>query len=275
MNRILFKRTVAPLCFELVLDAPAVANAAAPGQFVILRVDADGERVPFTICDFDKNKGTITLLVQAVGYTTRLLANLNAGDFIEDLVGPLGKPTDLSAYQRVALVGGGIGAAVIFPQAKKRAESGVPADVVIGARSRELLVYEPEFKAAAKELFVATDDGSYGEKGFVTDVLTRLLARKHYDCVFAVGPLAMMRAVCRVTKPHSVHTVVSMNATMVDGTGMCGCCRVTVDGKIKYACVDGPEFDGHLIDFDEAINRSRAYLSEERAHVCGLTGEVR
>ncbi len=237
MYQIVSKRALAPNVNEYVFSVPAVARLARPGQFVILRVDGGGERVPFTICDHDPQKGTVTLLVQTVGFTTRKLAELSAGDCVSDFVGPLGKPTDLTGFRRIALVGGGIGAAVIFPQGKFLKSIAKPADVILGARNKDLIVYEPEFAAAAKKLYIATDDGSYGQKGFVTDILRGLIADKQYDCVFAVGPMPMMRAVCLVTKEAGVHTVVSMNATMVDGTGMCGCCRVTVAGEVKYACV--------------------------------------
>ncbi len=275
MNKILKKRRLAPNVVEYVIDAPAVSKNARAGQFIILRVDADGERVPFTICDYDSKKGTVTILVQEVGYSTLKLSTLNEGDYINDFAGPLGEATDLNKYKNIALVGGGIGTAVIYPQAKYLKSIGNSADVIIGARNSDLIMYEPEFTKCAKNLYLTTDDGSRERKGFVTDVLREQIASKKYDCVFAVGPMPMMRAVCEVTKEHNIHTVISMNSTMVDGTGMCGCCRVTVGGEIKYACVHGPEFDGHLIDWDEAINRSRAFVEIEKAHMCRLTGEKR
>ena len=260
---------------EVEVKAPRVAAHAKPGQFVILRVDAEGERVPFTVCDLDKQAGTVTVLVQTVGYSTMRLAQMKAGDSLADFVGPLGKPTDLSAYRNILLVGGGIGSAVIYPQAKALCSEGRAADVIVGARNKSLVMYEENFRKYSRRFYITTDDGSYGEKGFVTDVARRLLKTEGYDCVFAVGPLPMMRAVCNVTKEFGVKTIISMNSMMVDGTGMCGCCRLTVGGETKYACVHGPEFDGHLVDFDEAINRSRFYVEQERAHVCKLTGEVR
>lgn len=275
MNKILQKRALAPKVMEYVIDAPKVAKHAHPGQFVILRVDDEGERIPFTICDYDSTVGTVTILVQEVGYSTMKLAAVPEGGFISDFVGPLGKPTDLSAYKNIVLVGGGIGSAVIYPQAKFLGKIGKPATVILGARNKELIMYEDEFRAAAKELKIATDDGSYGTKGFVTDVLKGILDEHTADCVMAVGPMPMMRAVCALTEKYSVHTVVSMNPLMVDGTGMCGCCRVTVGGVTKYACVDGPEFDGHLIDWAEAIARLSAYKEQEKEHVCRLTGEKR
>lgn len=275
MNKILKKTRLAENVTEYVISAPDVARHAHPGQFVILRVDEDGERVPFTICDYDKSAGTVTVLVQEVGYSTMKLATLSEGGYISDFVGPLGNPTDLSEFKNILLVGGGIGAAVIYPQAKALKAKGIAADVIVGARNVSLIMYEKEFKAAANNLHIITDDGSSGVKGFVTDELKRMAATEKYDCVFAVGPLPMMRAVCSLTQELGIRTVVSMNSIMVDGTGMCGCCRLTVGGKIKYACVDGPEFDGHLVDWDEAINRSKTYREQENAHRCRLTGEVK
>jgi ferredoxin--NADP+ reductase len=276
MNRILKIRQLAENVREYVIEAPRVAKNARPGQFIILRVDSEGERVPFTICDMDKKEGTITILVQSVGYSTMKLAALSEGDYIHDFVGPLGRPTDLEVYSSVLLVGGGIGTAVIFPQAKHLNALGKRVDVVVGARTKSLVMYEEEFKANCDNLYICTDDGSYGEKGFVTDVVKKLISEgKSYDCVFAVGPLRMMAAVAEVTRPYGIKTVVSMNSIMVDGTGMCGGCRVTVGGKTRYACVDGPEFDGHEVDFEEAISRSAFYRDFEREQICRLTGEKR
>lgn len=275
MNRILRKHELAPRVKEYVIDAPLVAKHCLAGQFIILRVDEEGERIPFTICDYDREKGTVTILVQEVGYSTMKLALVPEGGEIADFVGPLGKATDLGGYTRIVLVGGGIGSAVIYPQAKQLRAAGKPADVIVGARTKELIMYENEFRAAANELFLATDDGSYGVKGFVTDVLKDGLEKGRYDCVMAVGPMPMMRAVCALTEKYGVKTVVSMNPLMVDGTGMCGCCRVTVGGKTRYACVDGPEFDGHEVDWAEAMNRLGAYREQEKEHLCRLTGEKR
>lgn len=261
---------------EYVVYAPDVAHRARAGQFIILRGTEDGERVPFTVCDYDREKGTITILVQTVGYSTMILEKLSVGDSICDFVGPLGKPTDLSGFDKILLVGGGIGSAVIYPQAKQLMLENKAADVIVGARNESLVIYENDFKKFSNEFFVMTDDGSAGEKGFVTDKIKNLLDEgRKYDCIFAVGPLPMMKAVCALTKKYGVKTIVSMNTIMVDGTGMCGSCRLTVDGKVKYACVDGPEFDGHLVDFDEAINRSKFYKEQEKEHVCRLTGEKR
>ena len=272
MNKIIKKRKLAPSVCEYVIDAPRVAKKAKPGMFIILRVDEEGERIPFTICDYDANAGTVTILVQEVGYSTSLLAQIPEGGYIADFVGPLGKPTDLSEFNRICLVGGGIGSAVIYPQAKYLKSIGKPADVIIGARNQSLIMYEEEFKASANNLLLTTDDGSYVRKGFVTDVLKEQLDKGLYDCVMAVGPMPMMRAVCNLTKEYGVKTVVSMNPVMVDGTGMCGGCRIKVGGQIKYACVDGPEFDGHEIDWAEAMNRLGAYKEHEKESVCRLTG---
>lgn len=268
---IISKKTLAERVNEYVVYAPAVARHCLAGQFVILRVDEEGERVPFTICDYSREEGTVSVLVQEVGYTTALLAGLSEGDALADFVGPLGNPTDLSAFKRILLVGGGIGSAVIYPQAKQLFSEGKPADTVIGARNESLLVYEEGFARYSNRLEVVTDDGSKGRKGFVTDAIRALVeSGEHYDAVFAVGPLPMMKAVCALTEGFGIHTVVSMNSLMVDGTGMCGCCRLTVGGEVKYACIDGPEFDGHKVDFDEAIQRSRMYREQEQAHLCRL-----
>lgn len=276
MNKILSKRILAENIIEFVFDAPKVVKHAKPGQFVILRADETGERVPFSICDTDKQKGTLTLLIQVLGGTTLKLSKLNAGDSVSDIVGPLGTPSHLDIYSNPVLVAGGIGCADVYPQAKMFKMLNKPCDVIIGARNKDLILYEDEFSKVSKNLYLTTDDGSYSRKGFVTDVLKELIDQgKNYDMVFAVGPVPMMKAVCNLTQEHNIKTIVSMNTLMVDGTGMCGCCRVTVDGKIKYACVDGPEFDGHLVDWDEAINRSKTYKEYEQEHICRLTGEKR
>lgn len=273
MFEILSKKTLAERVNEYVIYAPLVAKHCLAGQFIILRTHEGGERVPFTICDYSRKDGTVSILVQEVGYTTMQLANMQEGDCLKDFVGPLGNPTDLAEYKNICLIGGGIGSAVIYPQAKQLKSIGKTCDVIIGARNQSLLVYDDDFASFASNLYVVTDDGSKGEKGFVTDMLKKLVeSGKQYDCVFAVGPLAMMKSVCTLTKEYNIPTIVSMNSMMVDGTGMCGCCRVSVGGQTKYACVDGPEFDGHLIDFDEAILRSRMYKEHEGA--CRLRGRV-
>ncbi len=273
MNKLIKKVQLAEDVIEYTFEAENVVRNAKAGQFVILRVDSEGERVPFTICDFDKIVGTLTILVQTVGYSTAKLAQLNVGDYIHDLVGPLGNPTDLSHAKRIMLVGGGIGAAVIYPQSKQLCKWNKKADVILGARNKSLLMYEKEFSTHCNNLYIMTDDGSSGEKGFVTDKLKYLLDNgRRYDLVFAVGPLVMMKAVSQLTKKYGIETIVSMNSVMVDGTGMCGCCRLTVGNETKYACVDGPEFNGHLVDFDEAITRSTFYAEQEKEHRCRIRG---
>ncbi len=275
MNKILSKRVLSENVNEYVIEAPLVARHARAGQFVIIRVDAEGERVPFTLCDMDKTAGTITLLVQSVGYTTHRLAELQAGDYISDVAGPLGNATDLDEYHKVLLVGGGIGVAVIYPQAKHLFKIAKNADAIIGARNKSLIMYEDEMRAIVDKLYIMTDDGSYSEKGFVTNKLKELIdSGKRYDAVFAVGPLMMMKAVSDVTREYGIKTIISMNSIMVDGTGMCGGCRLTVGGETKYACVDGPEFDGHLVDFQEAASRQSFYKEQEQQHMCRLTGKV-
>ncbi|HOK81613.1 MAG TPA: sulfide/dihydroorotate dehydrogenase-like FAD/NAD-binding protein [Clostridia bacterium] len=271
MFKIVSKRNLGVNVNEYVIDAPAVARNARPGQFVILRVEEKGERVPFTICDANRIMGTVTILVQTVGATTRKLAALKEGDYIPTFVGPLGNPTELSHYNGVLLIAGGIGSAVIYPQAKVLYGIGKPADVILGARTKDLVMYKRELSAYAKKLYVMTDDGSDGEQGFVTQKLKELLeGGARYEMVMAVGPLGMMKAVCEVTKQYNIPTTVSMNSVMVDGTGMCGGCRLTVGGKTRYACVDGPEFDGHLVDFDEAMARASFYKNIEKDHLCKL-----
>ncbi len=272
---ILKKRRLAENVCEYVVYAPLVAKHALAGQFVILRTDEDGERVPFTVCDYSRNDGTVTILVQEVGFTTLRLSQLEEGDALCDFAGPLGNPTDLGQFERICLVGGGIGSAVIFPQAKQLMRDGKKADVILGARNNSLLMYADELGKYAANLYITTDDGSCGKKGFVSDMLLELLNEgKRYDCVFAVGPLGMMKAVSKLTEKLNIPCVVSMNSLMVDGTGMCGCCRLTVNGKTAYACIEGPEFDGHAVDFDEAISRSRMYAAKEKEHLCRIRGGI-
>ena len=265
MNKLLKKRTLAENVIEYVFEAKDVVKNAKAGQFVILRVDKDGERVPFTICDYDKEKGELTLLIQTVGYSTAQLAKLEVGDSVHDLVGPLGNATDLSHASRVLLVGGGIGTAVIYPQSKKLKALGKRVDVILGARDKSLLMYEEEFAKNCENVYIMTDNGSKGDKGFVTDKLKQLVeSGEKYDVVFAVGPLIMMKAVSNVTREYGIETIVSMNSIMVDGTGMCGACRISVGGQTKFVCVDGPEFDAHQVDFDEMIMRLGAYRDAEQ-----------
>lgn len=258
--------------------APAVAKKALPGQFIILRIDEDGERIPLTIAGYDREMGTVSIIFQKVGATTRRLDDLEEGDALQDFVGPLGKPSDLEGKQgkKIAVVGGGLGIAIAYPQAKALYATGADVDVIVGFRSTSLFILTEELKDGCSNLYIMTDDGSNGHKGFVTDALAEQLeAGVRYDEVIAIGPLPMMRGVCELTRNRGISTVVSMNPIMIDGTGMCGGCRLTVGGETKFACVDGPDFDGHLVDFDEAIVRSRMYRCEEaesmeRYKVCNL-----
>ncbi len=254
--------------------APLVALHAAPGQFIILRVDGDGERIPFTVADYDHERGTVTIVFQIVGATTEKLNHLEVGDHLHDFVGPLGKPTDISGVKSAAVIGGGLGCAIAYPVAKLLYDSGCTVDSVIGFRTGELVFMESHFKRISRNFRLMTDDGTAGEKGLVTNALLVLLEDGvQYDEVFAVGPLSMMKYVSLLTKKFGVKTTVSMNPIMIDGTGMCGCCRLTVGGEVKFACVDGPEFDGHLVDFDEAMQRAVAYHEfehEAREKTCRL-----
>jgi ferredoxin/flavodoxin---NADP+ reductase len=264
---ILRKSQIGPETFRMDILAPRAAKRAAPGQFIMLRVTPDGERIPLTVADFDHDAGVVTIIFQVVGYTTKLLAAMEPGQALADFLGPLGKPAELPEKGHVLCVGGGVGVAVVYPEVKELFRRGVDVDVIIGARSENLIILEDECRAVCKRLFVTTDDGSKGRKGLVTDVLKEQLTNEHYDEVIAIGPVIMMKFVCKMTKEFGVKTTASMNPIMVDGTGMCGCCRVTVGGEVKYACVDGPEFDGHQIDFDEAMKRLTAYREEEKAAV--------
>ncbi len=279
MNRIVEKTPLNPTVTRMVIDAPQVARKAEPGQFIILRVSEDGERIPLTVADYDREKGTVTIIYQIVGATTEKLNHLNAGETLHDFVGPLGRPTETEGLKKVAVVGGGVGCAIAYPVAKKLHEQGCEVHSVIGFRSKDLVILEDEFAAASDRLLRMSDDGSFGEKGLVTDALRGLLeAGEQYDEVITIGPLIMMKFVCKLTKEFGVKTVASMNPIMIDGTGMCGCCRLTVGGKMRFACVDGPDFDGHQIDFDEAIARAGTYRDFERKareEACNLFREVR
>jgi ferredoxin--NADP+ reductase len=277
MYKILRKEILNPAVKLMDVEAPLIAKKAQPGQFIILRVNEDGERIPLTIADYDREKGTVTIVYQEVGKTTKLLGSLSEGDSILDFVGPLGTPSHLEGYKKVAVIGGGLGTAIAYPQAKKLHSLGAEVDVIIGFRNKDLIIFEDQVKEISSRAFVATDDGSNGLKGFVTDVLKRLIEEgSKYDLVIAIGPLVMMKAVSNLTKKHGIKTMVSMNPVMIDGTGMCGGCRVTVGGKTKFACVDGPDFDGHEVDFDEAIRRQSMYKEEEKqsleVHRCRLGG---
>ena len=268
--------------FLMDVKAKRVADACLPGQFVIVRTHEDGERIPLTICDYDREAGTITIVFQIVGAGTFEMAKLKAGDAFHDVVGPLGQPSELTGEpkeelmkKRILFVAGGVGTAPVYPQVKWLKEQGVDADVIVGAKTKDLLILEEEMKAVAGNLYVTTDDGSYGRSGMVTKTIQDLLEQegKQYDVCIAIGPMIMMKFVCKLTKELSIPTVVSLNPIMVDGTGMCGACRVTVGGEVKFACVDGPEFDGHLVNFDEAMQRQQIYKTEEgRAFLAAKEG---
>ena len=274
MYKIINKKELNPTVTLMEIDAPLVAAKAEPGQFIILRVDENGERIPLTIADFNREKGTVKIIFQIVGATTEKLNHLNTGDSIHDFVGPLGKPTETEGKKKVAVVGGGVGCAIAYPVAKKLHEHGCEVHSIVGFRTKDLVILEDEFRAASSKFVLMSDDGSCGEKGLVTDALKKLIeSGEKYDEVITIGPLIMMKFVCKLTKEYGIKTVASMNPIMIDGTGMCGGCRLTVGGKTKFACVDGPEFDGHEIDFDEAMSRSAMYRQFERkAHedTCNL-----
>ena len=281
MFPIVKKRVLNETVTLMEIEAPLVARKALPGQFIIFRIDEEGERIPLTIAGSDREKGTVTIIFQKVGYTTMKLDTLNEGDALLDFVGPLGEPSHTEGVKRAAVIGGGLGVAIAYPQAKALHEAGCEVDLIVGFRNEHLIILKDELAAACTDLTIMTDDGSNGNKGFVTQALqAKLDAGKVYDEVIAIGPLPMMKAVCDLTKPKDIKTIVSMNPIMIDGTGMCGGCRVTVGGVTKFACVDGPDFDGHQVDWAEAISRSRMFRPEEqrameKLHKCRLTGGVR
>ena len=282
MYRIVEKKILAPTITKYLIEAPYVARKRKAGNFVIIRVDETGERIPLTLVDSNTDTGTITLIVQALGKTTKALALKNEGDCIMDVMGPLGNPTPIESGKTIACIGGGVGTAELYPITKALKNAGNTIYTIVGARSKELVILEPEMEQVSDKLYITTDDGSYKRKGFVTDQLKELLdANLGINIVYAIGPLPMMRAVSNLTKPYNVRTLVSLNAVMVDGTGMCGGCRVTVNGKMKFACVDGPEFEGHEVDFDEMLLRNRSYTDMEKIsidrfaeepHVCRREG---
>ena len=281
MFPIVKKRVLNETVTLMEIEAPLVARKALPGQFIIFRIDEEGERIPLTIAGYDREKGTVTIIFQKVGYTTMKLDTLNEGDALLDFVGPLGEPSHTEGVKRAAVIGGGLGVAIAYLQAKALHEAGCEVDLIVGFRNEHLIILKDELAAACTDLTIMTDDGSNGNKGFVTQALqAKLDAGKAYDEVIAIGPLPMMKAVCDLTKPKNIKTIVSMNPIMIDGTGMCGGCRVTVGGVTKFACVDGPDFDGHQVDWAEAISRSRMFRPEEqrameKLHKCRLTGGVR
>ncbi len=277
MFKILEAKELAASIFEMVVEAPRVAGTCLPGQFLIIRVDSDGERIPLTICDYDRENGTVEIVVQAVGAETQKLSDLKAGDSLADVVGPLGNPSDL-VYEDIeelkkksfVFIAGGVGTAPVYPQCKWLKKHGIIPDCIIGAKNKDLVILEDKLREVSN-LYVTTDDGSYGRSGMVTKCLQDLVAEgKHYDHCVAIGPMIMMKFVCKLTKELNIPTVISMNPIMVDGTGMCGACRLTVGQKVKFACVDGPEFDGHLVDFDQAMNRMKLYKTEEGRQILEL-----
>ena len=274
MFTIVKKESLNPTVTKMVIDAPFVARKAEPGQFIIFRAHEDSERVPLTIADFDREAGTVTIIYQIVGGSTMELDAMNEGEALCDFVGPLGVTTHTEGLKKVAVVGGGVGCAIAYPVTKKLHEQGAQVHAVVGFRNKDLVILEDEFRAASDKLVMMTDDGSHGEKGLVTAALEKLIQEgNEYDEVIAIGPLVMMKFVCAVTKKYNIKTIVSMNPIMIDGTGMCGGCRLTVGGETKFACVDGPDFDGHLVDFDEAMKRGSMYREFEqhtREESCNL-----
>lgn len=267
MTKILQKQRLNSTVTKMVVEAPLIAKKAEPGQFIIFRATADGERVPLTISDFDREAGTVTIIFQIVGEATMELNHLEEGEYIHDFVGPLGTPSRVEQLKKVAVIGGGVGSAIAYPIAKKLHQLGATVHTIVGFRSKDLLILEDEFRAVSDTLHIMTDDGSYGTKGLVTTALEELIHAGHeYDEVIAIGPLIMMKFVSELTRRYGIKTTVSMNPIMIDGTGMCGGCRLTVGGETKFACVDGPDFDGHLVDFDEAMKRGGVYKEYEKQH---------
>ena len=265
MYRIVKKEALKPTVTLYEIEAPMVAKKAEPGQFIILRVDENGERIPITIHDFDREKGTVTIIVQTIGATTEKLRHKAEGEYIQDFVGPLGRPTETEGKKKVCVVGGGVGCAIAYPVMKKFHDCGAEVHAVVGFKNKDLVILEDKFRAASSVLKLMTDDGSYGEKGLVTDALKELIdAGNQYDEIFAIGPAIMMKFVSKTTEPYGIPTTVSMSPIMVDGTGMCGGCRLTVGGETKFACVDGPDFDGHKVDWDESLKRGKMYFDWER-----------
>ena len=274
MYRIVRKEALKPTVILYEIEAPMVAKKAEPGQFIILRVDENGERIPITIHDYDREKGTVTIIVQTVGATTEKLSHKQQGEFIQDFVGPLGRPTETEGKKKVCVVGGGVGCAIAYPVLKKFHDCGAEVHAVVGFKNKDVVILEDKFKSASDVMKLVTDDGSYGEKGLVTDALKQLIEEgNQYDEIFAIGPAIMMKFVSKTTEPYGIPTTVSMSPIMVDGTGRCGGCRRTVGGETKFACVDGPDFDGHKVDWDESLKRGKMYFDWERhkhEEVCNL-----
>jgi len=271
--KILDKKVLGAGVTALTLDAPFIAKKVKAGQFVIIRIDEKGERIPLTVADFNGDKGTLTIIFQALGYTTKKLALMNVGDSLLDCVGPLGSPTEFGSPKKAIVIGGGVGCAIAYPQAKTLYNMGVDTTVIAGFRNKDIVILEDEMRKVSNSCYITTDDGSYGQKGFVTEVLKTLLEKGGYDLVIAIGPIPMMKFVSLLTREYGVKTIVSLNPIMIDGTGMCGGCRVNVGGEIKFACVDGPDFDGHLVDFD-SLSRRNALYREEEAHSCRMEGQI-
>ena len=272
MYKILEKRLLTTNIYLMDIEAPRVAKACEPGQFLIVKINERGERIPLTICDYDAVRGSVTIVFQTLGESTKEMAELNVGDYFSDFVGPLGRPSEMVEEpleelkeKKIMFIAGGVGTAPVYPQVKWLHERGIACDVIVGAKNKELVILEEEMSKVAGNLYITTDDGSYGFKGMVTEKLKELVLKegKHYDRVIAIGPMIMMKFVALLTKELNIPTIVSLNPIMVDGTGMCGACRVTVGGEVKFACVDGPEFDGHLVNFDEAMRRQTMYKSQE------------
>lgn len=283
MYKILEAKELTANIFSMVVEAKRVAKSCEPGQFVIVRMDEDSERIPLTICDYDREKGTVTIVFQIVGAGTQMMSELKTGDAFHDFVGPLGRPSEFVSEdmetlknKKILFVAGGVGTAPVYPQVKWLHEHGIDADVIVGAKTKDILILEDEMKSVAGNLYVTTDDGSYGRSGMVTQTITDLIAEgKHYDVCVAIGPMIMMKFVCKLTKELQLPTIVSLNPIMVDGTGMCGACRVTIGDEVKFACVDGPEFDGHLVNFDEAMQRQQIYKTAEgRAFLKAKEGDT-
>ena len=274
MYRIVKKESLNPTVTRMVVEAPAVARKAEPGQFIILRVDENGERIPLTVADYDRAAGTVTIIFQVVGATTEQLNHKREGEFLQDFVGPLGVASETEGRKRVAVVGGGVGCAIAYPVLKKFHDCGAEVHAVVGFKNKDVVILEDKFKSASDVMKLVTDDGSYGEKGLVTDALKQLIEEgNQYDEIFAIGPAIMMKFVSKTTEPYGIPTTVSMSPIMVDGTGMCGGCRLTVGGETKFACVDGPDFDGHKVDWDESLKRGKMYFDWERhkhEEVCNL-----
>ena len=284
MYRIVRKEALKPTVILYEIEAPMVAKKAEPGQFIILRVDENGERIPITIHDFDREKGTVTVMVQAAGRTTKMLHTVEEGDYITDFVGPLGKATEMDGLKKVCVVGGGVGCAIAYPIAKEMHEKGIDVTFIAGFRSKDIVILEDEMKAASNKSIICTDDGSYGIKGFTTALLQQEIdaniaeGRPQFDRVIAIGPDIMMKFLAEVTRPYGIKTIISLDPIMVDGTGMCGGCRVIVGGETKFACVDGPDFDAHEVDFDSLIKRAAFYKPEQdeaAKHICNMTGGKR